>query len=1012
MSTISGRPLSSIDELIDQVRLSVSSIFGFGGAAPFAVEYGLQILADPTYGAERSGERWAGLLRDAIHPLILLGDYRFLNRPARAWARAIAGKLGQGSGGDGRGRLLSRLYKGIVEVANGELDLGFKNVELSWQQREDLDDEDRSFARWALASTAIQQRDLKLAYDLAMGWEAETREPFLKGRFRGAHCHAGLLCLFLELLFGDLGAARSRLLELEQQEVPGLWSPAARLLNMWFRALSSGADLAPLLADWTEKEDQARAEYLCALRLAGQADGQRQPSRSSVPLILGLDWCAWDAALQESGVPPSRSIQGGLRRQEREDSEPPPPPESAEFGVLCELRRRFRSDAAIEALSSGDLLRLSGWLARWNLERPLKQCWRRHRGLAPDAFYGFLLETQLGRYVAHDIMNTIDAEVERVCDPDDAVVFMMDIQKYSALSERVAKEPRKIFDVLTPVFKIMHEELEPIGGMVHEYIGDCIMVVFNVFDTGSVPAARPLDILRRSARCLRRNYLIATMLKLNIDHMLQFGIGIQKGPAAKAYLGSMERSHLAILGNTVNIAARLEAMTRDLPAPIAVTEEFFGERLPDLWAEPEAVNFSLRYLGPRTFKNVARPYQVFGVHSLVRFWVDFVPMGYVASPEPDVVYMDTGGQLCPGIIDNHFEVKTNLPYELAPSACEILIKNPGLLLDHLKIPESIAVPGTDKRRPLRRIDIEDRRIELRIHATPDLDCCASVYAAYELLTAEPRREVLAHLGAYVSEIDRGAIPDIDHLADSLYGVFQAHHHIQREKARKARRPIADLEVLELGLRVIDAAVFLAEYELARASKSGEELPPGPMLFSAIFARKPGWFPEERARLRGDEEDYRKKDRGAYPRTYKARVRGEDAPVTGLWLDHPQSLLFKYWARNDPEAPGGAGYGFTVVDWSIPQSNDFEGKKRFVISVDPDSGTDLEGLGALLEEREKERREHLDTKRPLNPPREGTGTADPWYFGWGRGYTIIDAPYVGTVLTDEEVQAIHENWNPE
>jgi len=51
-------------------------------------------------------------------------------------------------------------------------------------------------------------------------------------------------------------------------------------------------------------------------------------------------------------------------------------------------------------------------------------------------------------------------------------------------------------------------------------------------------------------------------------------------------------------------------------------------------------------------------------------------------------------------------------------------------------------------------------------------------------------------------------------------------------------------------------------------------------------------------------------------------------VEGLWLDHPQSRIFKLWARNDPQAPGGKGYSFLLVDWSQP------GKNRFVLSVDP------------------------------------------------------------------------------
>ena len=72
-------------------------------------------------------------------------------------------------------------------------------------------------------------------------------------------------------------------------------------------------------------------------------------------------------------------------------------------------------------------------------------------------------------------------------------------------------------------------------------------------------------------------------------------------------------------------------------------------------------------------------------------------------------------------------------------------------------------------------------------------------------------------------------------------------------------------------------------------------------------------------------------------------------MNGLWLDHPQSNFFKLWARNDPDAPGGKGYQFLAVDWSSPD------KSRFILSVDPDSDTGLQGLGQLFEQYETEKR---------------------------------------------------------
>lgn len=93
----------------------------------------------------------------------------------------------------------------------------------------------------------------------------------------------------------------------------------------------------------------------------------------------------------------------------------------------------------------------------------------------------------------------------------------------------------------------------------------------------------------------------------------------------------------------------------------------------------------------------------------------------------------------------------------------------------------------------------------------------------------------------------------------------------------------------------------------------------------------------------------------------------------------------------------------VVDWSQ------DGKHRFVISVTPDSGTHLKGLGESLEKAETEKREKLKKPRPRTPVRWPADNADPWYFGQGHDYTIVDAPFRGTVLNADEIRRIIARW---
>ena len=107
-----------------------------------------------------------------------------------------------------------------------------------------------------------------------------------------------------------------------------------------------------------------------------------------------------------------------------------------------------------------------------------------------------------------------------------------------------------------------------------------------------------------------------------------------------------------------------------------------------------------------------------------------------------------------------------------------------------------------------------------------------------------------------------------------------------------------------------------------------------------------------------------------------------------------------------QAPSGSGYDFLVVDWST------EEKRRFVISVDPNSGYHLRGLGAALEREESRERARLGVPRPAEPRRLPADNSDPWFFGQGHGYTIVDAPFAGTVLDADAVRRVHTSWTPD
>ena len=804
--------------------------------------------------------------------------------------------------GRGEDSPLPGLYRGISQSGRGETEIGTKNVlaGLSPVRDRQVAPLDRCLGYRALTGAAIVNRNILLALRYGEEWLGTAKGFSLEEQAFNAKAAMQIL----RLLLSDAPWCLENMKEL-RRTVSEENEEAVRFLETWTQML------------------------------AGGEEAQFEDFHESLPLIPGLDW-------RDLGPTP-----GDMR--------------SADFKVLCNLARRFERKSAIRSLSTSQIADLARIFAGWELARRFGDAAAVLKETDTDSYLNFDIARILGRH-ALEYSTRAPASQPGLKILPKAVIWMMDVRGFSRFSQAYPAE--SLFEILSPLYKIIHEELESAGGTIHEFVGDSVMVVFN---TGAERHSGTLDILSGTVRAIERIHILNSLnLPAGMPELL-IGVGINKGAAATGYLGGLSRCHLSVLGDTVNVAARIEQATKEAPGPVLVSRAFFEDREPDVWRTPLKVDFSLREAGQRAMKNISNIPALYSVKPLLNYWVDFVPMGYMARRQKGVVYIDTGNSKELGIIDHHHPEAGK-----AASACELLLRKPQLLLGHLQ-------------------GIASSQIEFRLHEQPDLDCVATFYAACELLDEDPRQDILKLLADYVSKIDRGIIPQPETVADSLYGVFIAH---QKRVEDELGSRITDSMRLKAGLRVIDCAFYLMEKSRLKAN------------FADIFRFGGGWFEEERQMVRNDwslyEEDFERRGH-----TYRARVNGISEPVEGLWLDHPLSLLFKFWARNDRRAEGGRGYAFLAVDWSKAE----KGKNRFVISVAPEAGLSLKGLGESLESEENARREELGRQRPVHPIRYPSDNSDPWYFGWSHDYTIVDSPHNGTVLTNREVQRAHEAWLP-
>ena len=146
----------------------------------------------------------------------------------------------------------------------------------------------------------------------------------------------------------------------------------------------------------------------------------------------------------------------------------------------------------------------------------------------------------------------------------DMTVFFMDIRKFSTLSEQMSAD-----DVLTFINALLEDVLPAIehhDGFIDKYIGDAVMALFP---------GRPDDALLAAVDLRQRLVAFNKARERRGDAPIDVGIGINSGDLILGTLGSPTRIDTTVIGNTVNVASRLEALTKEYELPVILPEEVF-----------------------------------------------------------------------------------------------------------------------------------------------------------------------------------------------------------------------------------------------------------------------------------------------------------------------------------------------------------------------------------------------------------------------------------------------------
>lgn len=183
---------------------------------------------------------------------------------------------------------------------------------------------------------------------------------------------------------------------------------------------------------------------------------------------------------------------------------------------------------------------------------------QRRRDRAMDLFSRFVSPSVVEEIMARGaILEGEEAE---------ATVLFADVRGFTSRCEGMP--PSEVFNLLNRFFGEMVAIVFAERGLLDKYIGDAVMAVFGV----------PIRSRDHAAHAVRAALaMIARLEELNAegyfgDDPIRIGIGIHTGPLMAGHVGCLERMEYTVMGDTVNVASRLQSLTKEYGVPILVSE--------------------------------------------------------------------------------------------------------------------------------------------------------------------------------------------------------------------------------------------------------------------------------------------------------------------------------------------------------------------------------------------------------------------------------------------------------
>ena len=183
---------------------------------------------------------------------------------------------------------------------------------------------------------------------------------------------------------------------------------------------------------------------------------------------------------------------------------------------------------------------------------------------------GKFMKDTFSSYLSGDLLNQLIANPDSLKlggEKKELTILFSDIRGFTSLSESMS--PEKLIKILNRYFTPMTQSVLDNAGMLDKYIGDAVMAFFNA----------PVDVEKHAdAACYSSLSMIEKLDKLNEVflreglHPIRIGIGLNTAEVIVGNIGSDAKKDYTVIGDGVNLASRVEGLTKNYTVQILITE--------------------------------------------------------------------------------------------------------------------------------------------------------------------------------------------------------------------------------------------------------------------------------------------------------------------------------------------------------------------------------------------------------------------------------------------------------